>query len=212
MKKGKSLFSIPKNINYGENLAKFYGYNSFIGIDEAGRGPLAGPVVVAGVYLTKDIIDLNDSKQLSEKKRSELFPIIKENSIYSISIISPEVIDEINILQATKKGMVEVAKAILKQKADIDVLLIDGNQKIDIDIIEQMPIIKGDSLSKSIAAASILAKVTRDKIMIEYAKQYPNYGLEKHKGYPTKDHIKAIEKHGVLDIHRKTFKPIKDMI
>ena len=182
------------------------------GIDEAGRGPLAGPVVVAGVYLTKDIIDLNDSKQLSEKKRSELFPIIKENSIYSISIISPEVIDEINILQATKKGMVEVAKAILKQKADIDVLLIDGNQKIDIDIIEQMPIIKGDSLSKSIAAASILAKVTRDKIMIEYAKQYPNYGLEKHKGYPTKDHIKAIEKHGVLDIHRKTFKPIKDMI
>lgn len=208
----KSLFKIPKDINYGENLARFYGYKSFIGIDEAGRGPLAGPVVVAGVYLTKDIFSLNDSKQLSEKKRRELFPLIKENSIYSISIISPEIIDEINILEATKKGMVEVAENILKIKNDIEVLLIDGNQRINFDKTEQMPIVKGDSLSKSIAAASILAKVSRDDIMIEYAKKYPNYSFDKHKGYPTKLHIKEIEKYGVLEIHRKTFNPVKTLL
>lgn len=208
----KSLFNIKKDINYGENLALFYGYKSFIGIDEAGRGPLAGPVVVAGVYLKKDISGLNDSKQISESKRSELFPIIKENSLYSIAVISPKIIDEINILQATKKGMVEVAKNILNIKPNIDVLLIDGNQRINFEQIEQMPIVKGDSLSKSIAAASILAKVTRDNIMIEYGKKYPNYGFEQHKGYPTKAHIKAIERYGVLDIHRKTFKPVKNLL
>ena len=205
----KSLFNIEKNINYGENLALFYGYKLFIGIDEAGRGPLAGPVVVAGVYLKKEIAELNDSKQLSEKKRSELFPIIKENSIYSISVISPEIIDEINILQATKKGMVEVAENILKIKPEIDVLLIDGNQMINFNKTDQIPIVKGDSLSSSIAAASILAKVTRDEIMIKYGEKYPEYGFEMHKGYPTKKHIEAIEKYGVLDIHRKTFKPVK---
>jgi len=106
--------------------------------------------------------------------------------------------------------MLEVAKNILKLKDDIDVLLIDGNQGINIDNIEQMSITKGDSLSKSIAAASILAKVTRDNLMDEYAKIYPQYGFEKHKGYPTKQHIEAINKYGVLDIHRKTFKPIKE--
>ena len=164
---------------------------------------------MAGVFLTKDIIDLNDSKQLSEKKRSELFPIIKENSIYSIAIITPETIDKVNILEATKLGMIEVANNILKLKEDIDVLLIDGNQAINFDKIEQMSITKGDSLSKSIAAASILAKVTRDNIMNEYANKYPQYGFENHKGYPTKQHIEAINKYGVLDIHRKTFKPIK---
>jgi len=207
----KSLFNIKKDINYGENLALFYGYKSFIGIDEAGRGPLAGPVVVAGVYLKKDISGLNDSKQLSENKRSELFPLIKENSLYSIAVISPKIIDEINILQATKKGMVEVAKNILNINPDIDVLLIDGNQKINFEL-DQLPIVKGDSLSKSIAAASILAKVTRDNIMIEYSKKHPNYGFERHKGYPTKAHIKAIERYGVLDIHRKTFKPVKNLL
>jgi ribonuclease HII len=209
----KSLFNIKKDINYGENLAKFYGYKSFIGIDEAGRGPLAGPVVIAGVYLINpNLENLNDSKKLTEKQRIKLFPIIKENSIFSISIITPGIIDEINILEATKKGMVEVAENILKIKKDIDVLLIDGNQLINLDDIEQMPIIKGDSLSKSIAAASILAKVTRDNIMIEYALKYPNYGFDKHKGYPTKEHIEAIEKYGVLDIHRKTFKPVKNLL
>ncbi len=207
----KSLFNIKKDINYGEKLAEFYGYKSFIGIDEAGRGPLAGPVVVAGVFLKKEIADLNDSKQLSENKRSELFPLIKKHSIYSVAVISPQIIDEINILQATKKGMAEVAENILKIKPDIDVLLIDGNQRIDFDL-DQMPIVKGDSLSQSIAAASVLAKVTRDKIMIEYGKKYPLYGFEKHKGYPTKAHIEAIEKYGVLDIHRKTFKPVRNLL
>ena len=208
----KSLFNIKKNINYGENLARFYGYKSFIGIDEAGRGPLAGPVVVAGVFLKKEIAELNDSKQLSKNKRSELFPIIKENSIYAVSVISHKTIDEINILQATKKGMLEVTRKILTVKSNIDVLLIDGNQRINCDSVEQLPIVKGDSLSQSIAAASILAKVTRDNIMIEYAKTYPDYGFDKHKGYPTKEHIEAIKKYGVLEIHRRTFKPVKDFL
>jgi ribonuclease HII len=211
----KSLFNIKKDINYGENLAKFYGYKNIIGIDEAGRGPLAGPVVVAGVFLENIgewASELNDSKKLSLKKRNELYHLIKNNSIYEISVISPKVIDELNILQATKKGMLEVAKSILKRKNNINVVLIDGNQKIDCRKIPQITIVKGDSLSKSIAAASILAKVTRDEIMLNYSKKYPQYGFENHKGYPTKKHILAIKKYGITDIHRKTFKPIKNIL
>ena len=207
----KSLFYIEKNINYGENLAKFYGYKHFIGIDEAGRGPIAGPVVVAGVYLLRDIEGLNDSKKLNEKKRVELFDKIKKNSLYSVKTINCKTIDEINILQATKRGMVEVSEELLKLNPKINLLLIDGNQKIDFPL-EQFAIVKGDSLSNSIAAASILAKVTRDNIMLEYSKKYPCYGFEKHKGYPTKEHIARLKECGICDIHRRSFAPVKNYL
>jgi len=206
----KTLFNIKKDINYGEKLAEFYGYKNIIGIDEAGRGPIAGPVVVAGVFLKKDIEGLNDSKKLTDSKRRKLFYKIKENSLFSIKVIDCKTIDKINILQATKLGMIKVAEEI-SLSIDIDVLLIDGNQMIDF-YKEQLTIIKGDSLSKSIAAASILAKVTRDDIMLEYAEKYPGYGFEKHKGYPTKLHLLMLEKLGISDIHRKSFKPVKNFL
>lgn len=174
------------------------------GIDEAGRGPLAGPVVAAAVVLPKDcqILYLNDSKKLSEKKRDLLFDEIKEKAVtYGVGIVSPQVIDEINILQATYEAM---RQAISQLKVTPEILLNDAVTIPGVDIL-QVPIIKGDAKSVSIAAASILAKVTRDRMMAEYDQIYPEYGFAKHKGYGTAAHIAALKEYGPCPIHRRTF-------
>lgn len=174
------------------------------GVDEAGRGPLAGPVVVASVILPKDsnILGINDSKKISEKKREELFEKIKEEAIdFKIEIVEPEIIDEINILNATKLAC---KNAINNLKIKPDLILVDALKDLDIEY-EYKSIIKGDLKSYSIAAASILAKVFRDNLMKDYSLVYPEYGFERHKGYGTKLHYEAIEKNGITDIHRKTF-------
>lgn len=182
-----------------------YWPEAVIGIDEAGRGPLAGPLVVAGVIFPSgyENDDIYDSKGLSEKRREQLFEIIKEDALeYEILIISSEEIDKVNILNATKNGMFEIGKAL-----NGNIVLTDAvDIKIDNKIV--IPIVKGDQKSISIAAASILAKVTRDNIMKKYHLKYPEYGFDKNKGYPTKKHLEALEKYGVLDIHRKTYGPI----
>lgn len=180
------------------------GYEMICGVDEAGRGPLAGPVCAAAVILPKglELPGLNDSKKLTDKKRRELFPIIKEQAIaYGIGLASHEEIDAINILQATYLAM-ERAIAQLDGKADF--ALIDGNRAKDFGI-PLRTVVKGDSLSASIAAASVLAKVTRDDIMLEMAEKYPEYGFEVHKGYGTKAHYEALRAHGHCPIHRMTF-------
>ena len=175
------------------------------GIDEAGRGPLAGPVVVACVILPKDsmIEGINDSKKISEKKREKLYDIILEEAIsYGIGIIYQDEIDEINILQATKKGLNEAIKSM---KTKPEVILVDALEGIDTMGIPYKSIIKGDAKSYSIGAASIVAKVTRDRIMREWNQVYPEYGFAGHKGYGTAKHIEAIKKYGLTPIHRKTF-------
>lgn len=180
------------------------GYEMICGVDEAGRGPLAGPVCAAAVILPKglELPGLNDSKKLTDKKRRELFPIIKEQAIaYGIGLASHEEIDAINILQATYLAM-ERAIAQLDGKADF--ALIDGNRAKDFGI-PLRTVVKGDSLSASIAAASVLAKVTRDDIMLEMAEKYPEYGFEVHKGYGTKAHYEALRAYGHCPIHRMTF-------
>jgi len=180
------------------------GYKMICGVDEAGRGPLAGPVCAAAVILPKglELPGLNDSKKLTDKKRRELFPLIKEQAIaYGIGLASHEEIDEINILQATYLAM-ERAIAQLEGKADF--ALIDGNRAKDFGLPVRT-VIKGDSLSASIAAASVLAKVTRDDIMLEMAEKYPQYGFEVHKGYGTKAHYEALREHGHSEIHRMSF-------
>ncbi len=174
------------------------------GIDEAGRGPLAGPVVAGAVILPKDceILFLNDSKKLSEKKRETLFIEIKEKAIaWNVGIVGPDMIDEINILQATYEAM---RRAIAGLSVQPDILLNDAVTIPNVEI-HQIPIIKGDAKSISIAAASILAKVTRDHMMMEYDTLFPEYGFAKHKGYGTAVHTAAIREHGPCPIHRKTF-------
>ena len=174
------------------------------GIDEAGRGPLAGPVVAAAVILPKDIFlpFLNDSKKVTEKRRDVLFDEIKQNAIaYGIGIASNTLIDEINILQATYEAMREAINALEKTP---DVLLVDAVHIPDINI-KQVGIVKGDAKSVNIAAASILAKVTRDRIMVEYDKIYPEYGFASNKGYGTATHIEALKEVGPCAIHRKSF-------
>lgn len=186
----------------GELFAK--GYRVICGVDEAGRGPLAGPVCAAAVILPAhlEIPGLNDSKKLTDKRRRELFPIIQEKAIaYGIGIADHEEIDEINILQATFLAM---ERAISQLGIRPDMVLIDGNKTKDFGIPVQT-VVKGDSLSASIAAASILAKVTRDNIMLEMAKQYPGYGFEIHKGYGTKAHYEKLTSLGASEIHRMTF-------
>jgi len=176
-----------------------------VGIDEAGRGPLAGPVVVAGVIFNKgyDTGEINDSKQLSEKKREELFTKIKENAYwYDIEVIDSKTIDEMNILEATRMGFERIAS-----KAPCEIVLTDAMKLRHTDK-EVIDLIKGDTLSGSIAAGSILAKVSRDHIMYEYDKQYPKYGFKDHKGYGTKKHLEALEKYGPLEIHRRSFRPV----
>ncbi len=183
------------------------GYEKVCGIDEAGRGPLAGPVVVAACIMPPFLrIDgINDSKQLTEKKREELYKIIvKEALAYSVVFINEKEIDELNILNATKKGML---KALDELKVKPDYVLIDA-VKLDELKIESKAIIHGDALSASIAAASILAKVSRDHYMEAMDKKYPNYGFARHKGYGTKAHLEALEKYGPCKIHRKTFTPV----
>lgn len=174
------------------------------GIDEVGRGPLAGPVVAAAVILPKncDILYLNDSKQLSEKKREELFEVIMEKAVaIGIGMADEKVIDEINILNADYDAM---KQAISKLSVKPDILLNDAVTIPDVDI-PQVPIIKGDTLSGSIAAASIIAKVTRDRLMVEYDDIYPGYEFAKNKGYGSQTHIEALRKLGPCPIHRKTF-------
>lgn len=174
------------------------------GIDEAGRGPLAGPVVAGAVILPKDcqILFLNDSKKVSEKKRDLLFDEIREKAVsFGIGIVGPGRIDEINILQATYEAMRE---AVAQLSVKPDLLLNDAVTIPDLDL-NQLPIIKGDAKSVSIAAASILAKVTRDRMMAEYDVLYPEYAFARHKGYGTAVHIQAIKEHGPCPIHRRTF-------
>ena len=186
------------------------GYELICGTDEAGRGPLAGPVVAAAVILPKNtiIVGVNDSKQLTEKKREELYDVIYEKALaVSVCFIDNNKIDEINILEASRLAMMTAIKN-LKIKPDY---VISDAMKMNLDIPVKS-IIKGDALSESIAAASIIAKVSRDRFMDEMDLKYPNYGFKKHKGYPTKDHIEAIKKYGITEIHRKTFKPIKTML
>mgnify|MGYP000357377674 FL=1 len=181
------------------------GINYIAGIDEVGRGPLVGPVVTAAVILPKDFYDerINDSKKLTEKKRELLYDVIMENAVsVGIGISSEDVIDEINILEATKKAMIE---AVNNLSVKPEHLLIDA-VKLNIDI-PQTSIIKGDAKSESIAAASIVAKVTRDRMMIELDKIHPEYDFKHNKGYGTKKHIEAIEKYGIIKEHRKTFAP-----
>ena len=193
---------------YEEALLK-RGYRTIAGTDEVGRGPLAGPLVCAAVILDphNKIEGLNDSKKLSEKKREFLFDEIKKKAIaFSIVYIDEETIDEINVYQASKKGMLE---AINKLSIEAEYVLSDAMPLGD---IKHESIIKGDTKSASIAAASILAKVDRDRFMVALAKKYPEYGFEKHKGYPTKQHLEALNRYGVLDIHRKTYKPVYDKL
>ncbi len=180
------------------------GYDIICGVDEAGRGPLAGPVYAAAVILPKGHIieGVNDSKKISEKKREYLYDkIIDECICYSIASANEKEIDEINILQATFLAM---KRAVDGLKIQPQIALIDGNQKPPLDI-DALTVVKGDAKSASIAAASILAKVSRDRYMIEMAKKYPEYQFEKHKGYGTKLHYEMINEHGICDIHRKTF-------
>lgn len=186
------------------------GINFIAGIDEVGRGPLVGPVVTAAVILPKDFYDerINDSKKLTEKKRELLYDVIMENAIsVGVGISSEDVIDEINILNATKRAMLE---AVNNLSIKPEHLLIDA-VKLNTDI-PQTSIIKGDAKSESIAAASIIAKVTRDRMMIELDKIYPEYDFKHNKGYGTKKHIEAIRKYGIIKEHRKTFAPCDEYV
>lgn len=188
---------------YYEKMLLDKGYKYIAGVDEVGRGPLAGEVVTASVIMDLERIveGVDDSKKLSEKKREKLYEDIINSAIaYSINSVSPKIIDEINILNATKMCMVESIKGLGIKP---DIVLVDA-VKLDIDI-PTMPIIKGDALSYSIGSASILAKVYRDRLMVEYSKLYPQYMFEKHKGYGTKAHIDAIKEYGACPIHRATF-------
>ncbi len=180
------------------------GYNIICGVDEAGRGPLAGPVYACAIIMKDDFIipEVNDSKKLTEKKREELYDIILENALdWSVASVSEEEIDEINILNATMKAM---DMAIAGLKAVPDLALIDGNQNRGIGF-NNKTVIKGDAKSYNIAAASIIAKVTRDRFIIKMDEIYPEYGFKKHKGYGTKEHIENIRKYGPCKIHRRTF-------
>ena len=178
------------------------------GVDEAGRGPLAGPVVVAAVVLNPErLIDgLDDSKKLNEKRREELFPLIIERSLaWSVVAIEPAEIDRINILQATLLGMQQAVEQLLPPPS---LALIDGNQAPQLDCAVRT-IVQGDSLEPAISAASILAKVTRDRLMKKLHIDYPDYGFDRHKGYPTADHLARLARYGPCPIHRRSFAPVR---
>lgn len=184
---------------------KYEQFSVVCGVDEAGRGPLAGPVVAAAVVLPKDaeILWLNDSKKLSEKRRETLFSEIREKAVtYGVGIVSPAVIDEINILKATYEAMRQAVAGLSREP---EILLNDAVIIPGIEEKKQVKIIRGDAKSVSIAAASIIAKVTRDHMMEEYDKLYPEYGFAKHKGYGTNSHMDAIREFGVCPIHRRSF-------
>jgi len=204
--------SLPlQPMDYFEKMYYGRGYQKIAGVDEVGRGPLAGPVVAAAVVLPRAGIgpQLFDSKQISSKKREELyFSILKEALGVGVGVVGQEEIDRINIFQATLKAM---ALAIGNLSPSPDFILIDGLQGITLPI-PQKPIRKGDQLSNSIAAASIIAKVTRDRMMLECHQKYPQYNFARHKGYGTKEHRSAIEKFGVCELHRKTFRGVKEYL
>lgn len=184
------------------------GYTAIAGVDEVGRGPLVGDVVTAAVILdpSNPIEGLNDSKKLSEKKRLALYPEIKEKALaWAVGRCSPEEIDELNILQAT---MVAMQRAVAGLKVQPDMVLIDGNRTPELSMAAQA-VVKGDLRVAEISAASIIAKVVRDQEMEELDTLHPEFGFAKHKGYPTKAHFEAIEQHGVIAEHRKSFKPVK---
>lgn len=187
-----------------ENEKKAMGYKLIAGVDEAGRGPLAGPVCVASVILPEGayLEKINDSKKLTDKVKDKLYDEIKEIAVaYSIVLISHNEIDELNILNATFKGMCDAVDGLSVRP---DFVLIDGNRIKGMELPHEC-VVKGDSKSISIAAASILAKVTRDRYMMELDEKYPQYNFKKHKGYPTKDHYEALKKYGASEVHRKSF-------
>jgi ribonuclease HII len=201
-----------KSMSICENRLKANGFVRIAGIDEAGRGPLAGPVVAAACILPDGILfsQLNDSKQLTPEQRDTLFAEITTCSglIYGIGIIDVKTIDRVNILQATFLAMRKAVEALSTKP---DFLLIDGNQIPHFEIPTES-LVQGDGLSISIAAASIIAKVTRDRIMIELDEKYPKYGFRRHKGYATEQHRQAIHEHGPCPIHRKSFDPVRSML
>lgn len=193
-----------------EQQAYDLGKKYIVGLDEAGRGPIAGPLVVGAVIFPQGYYNdkINDSKKLTEKKREELYQIIIQEALaYQIEIIDVADVDRLNVYQASKKGMID---AIDHLSIRPDYALTDAMPLGD--VIEHQAIVKGDAKSLSIGAASILAKVTRDHIMNDYAKIYPEYGFEKHKGYPTKQHKEALKAYGVTPIHRRSFQPVIDVL
>ena len=195
-----------------ENKLMDEGYQFIGGVDEVGRGPLVGPVVAACCVLSRDfeLEGLTDSKKLSEKKRNLFAAYIKEHAIaYGIGIVSPEEIDRINIYEASREAM-KLAIAEVRSKINLEYVLSDA-MPIELDI-PVLPIIKGDAKSISIAAASVIAKVTRDEMMYELDKEHPEYGFANHKGYPTKKHLEAINKYGVFKGYRKSYGPVKEII
>ena len=201
-------FRLEQMLRYEKEIYQA-GYQAIAGIDEVGRGPLAGPVVAAAVILPPGckIKGLNDSKKIPKKKHQEIYQAVLDKALaVGIGLIDNEIIDQVNIYEATKLAMKE---ALSKLSLKPDYLLIDA-MKLDIDI-PQESIIKGDANSLSIAAASIVAKVTRDKLMADYDKEYPGYDFAQNAGYGTKSHLQGLERHGVTPIHRKTFEPVKSM-
>lgn len=208
------MYKIGDDMNLYEYENELYdkGINYIGGVDEVGRGPLIGPVVASCVVLPKDFVleGLTDSKKLSEKKRDKFYDYIIEHALaYGIGVVSPEEIDEINIYEASRKAML-IAISKVREQINLEHVLIDA-MPINIDI-PTTSIIKGDAKSISIAAASVVAKVTRDKMMYELDKKYPMYGFASHKGYPTKKHIEAIHKYGLIDGYRKSYGPVKEVI
>jgi ribonuclease HII len=198
-------------MDFFEKMYCDQGYERIAGVDEVGRGPLAGPVVAAAVILPKDGIGqkLFDSKMISSKKREDLYGLILSKALgVGIGTVGQEEIDLLNILQATLKAM---TLAVRNLPVSPDFILIDGPQSLRLPV-SQKPIRKGDQLSNSIAAASIVAKVTRDRMMLEWHQRYPQYNFAKHKGYGTKEHRRAIEKFGVCELHRKTFRGVKEYL
>lgn len=187
-----------------EKICMEKGYNNIAGIDEVGRGPLAGPVCAAAVILPKGLIidGINDSKKLTEKRREALYDVIAKEAIaWATAFVEPEIIDEINIRQATHKAMQMAVDAL---KISPDFLLVDGNDKIPFTVDSEY-IVKGDAKSQSIAAASIMAKVTRDRYMVKMEEEYPGYAFAKNKGYGTKAHMEGIRQIGLCPLHRRSF-------
>lgn len=194
----------PKDLWLYENEAFSEGFETVCGVDEAGRGPLAGPVCAAAVILPKGLVidGLNDSKKLTDKKRRELYDVITQSAVsYGIAMATEQEIDEINILQATYRAM---KRAVESLPLTADYALIDGNRMPPL-AIPGTTIIKGDALSMSIAAASILAKVSRDRVMVQFSREYPQYGFEQHKGYGTAAHVQALREYGPCPLHRQSF-------
>ena len=198
-------------MDFFERMYRSRGYQRIAGLDEAGRGPLAGPVVAAAVVLPDGGVEeaLDDSKRISSGKRESLYPVILSRALaVGVGIVGQEEIDQLNILQSSLKAM---ALAVQNLSLRPDFLLIDGPHGLPLPI-PQKPIRKGDQLSHSIAAASIIAKVTRDRIMLQWHEKYPQYNFARHKGYGTREHRRAIETHGICELHRRSFRGVKEYL